>query len=464
MKSRAFILLSWTAFFAAGFISAWLVLKRPAPENLQVHGYSGADSRTGGPALPEAGRHSEKSPQPENPPRNPGGQPRDAQGNPAAGSGFEPSAGGAQPAPTGRETSEPASATGALEGSVLDAESRPVDGVSVEINGRLDDGTEIRRRPAVDAAGRFIEKELPPGYYYVSTDCAWLPKKQVKVTEGGTTRVELGGSAWVRVRGAVRAPGGTAFSEAHMSVSCQEKGEYAFKEPITDLQGRFDLGLLEPGTYKWRIWRYENNSLRNYGAGTVSFPVIREFEWNLTLEDTIVSGFVVDSVSGAPVVGANLTLCRQGLADMHGSSGMDGAFAFAGFSPGVCSLYVVRKGCASMKIRVNPADPDSSSLRIEMRKAVKVKVRVTDAAGKAIPGFFAFFYEKGAVYLDGGCANHWIRFEDAAGIAEVDDIAAGIYTVKVEADGYRTAIKRDVRIGEGGDDVVEFALEEGEDE
>lgn len=459
------------AFFLLGGLSAFLLLNRPGPESISVEpspppapGDPAQTRETSPPASPPAGNPQTEGLRAEvERLRAENERLRAAGAAPSAGPGPASEPGGQPPAPLGSRTAKgpgapavlPAPGFGAIEGRVYQVLERPVAGVKIRASLLPNRGT---FEAVTDASGYYRVSGTPPGSYGVKAegetiaDRVW-PYRTVQVREGQTALLDFGGPGWVFVSG--RAVSGT--EEPIEDGFLEVRDGTSSLTTVTYSGGGFVLGFLTPGTYTWSITG--NHDHRAYGTGTVEVPQDRSFVCELRGQPTSLAGVVLEAGTGSPLPDVSLTLEGEGDVDvrLHASTGPTGAFSFEGMPSGSYRIEIWCDGFApllSEAFRVEPGR-DRRDLRLVLHRPLRVEVRVRDARGLPVTDFDLDFLVGDVVANPlATCA-----FGEADGVARVDDVAPGTYTLRVTARGYKPAYLMDRSFAAGANPPLDIVLE-----
>ena len=150
---------------------------------------------------------------------------------------------------------------------------------------------------------------------------------------------------------------------------------------------------------------------------------------------SVVTGRVVDSVTGEPVPGARLAVFQSAEA----SSGDDGTYVLEGLAEGVHEINARAPGHAERSVRVSHAGKGESIQDIALDPAVEVSVQVVDGAEKPVEGARVVPSVLGNDNIFHGGAEREI-VTDGAGAATI----AGVSRIRpqqlmVAKDGYETS-------------------------
>jgi len=331
-------------------------------------------------------------------------------------------------------------ASGALEGSVRDAQGRPVQGLTVMLSSGKD-----RHRVAVADDGDFRVESLAPGDYRATVTRKQgslrapgrgdddLQGEKVTVRAGATATVRLVvAGATEKIAGVVRdehgGPVADAFVEATLesdsaaaaSGGAARNGRWAsfWGTPnLSDTDGRFTLTELAPGKHTLRAHRKGGGEaiLEHVEAGS---DVV------LTIAATgRMAGTVHLGGGGVPEdfqVGLEdeKTGFRRG--DSFFRTG--GAWSFSELPAGT---YKVRVGAGAGSAEIEAtmtAGQDTTGLRVELAAKVTVRGTVVDLEGKPVPGLSV---SVGGAAAYGGGDEHRRNITDAAGRYEVAQAPTG---------------------------------------
>ncbi|MHC4599468.1 MAG: carboxypeptidase regulatory-like domain-containing protein [Planctomycetota bacterium] len=369
-----------------------------------------------------------------------------------------PAAPAETPAPAGSGQLDPGKC--GLEGLVLDAEDNPRADVRVHIYGMGGSGSSIGK---TDGTGAFRFWNLSPDHYSVTAHSPGSsghgPSKWLKISAGEVKKIRFGGRNTVRVFGTVRdwtaSPVKGCGIRLHGADSADREGESRSYSGETDREGRFVIHFVEPGEYSWNLSRYRD---RAYGFGKTQIPALTEFELNIDLPATKISGVVVDEGTGEPVMEAHLSIDPKNEAKGEGShtqSDVEGRFLFEGVAPGEYTIRVFKEGYGmhlGETVSVAASRP-VENLRITMSKGLNCFLIFVEGEDKSEiePPVVSVF--KGGELLLRTTVKPFQK-----GVYSVIVPGAGTYTFRAEVPGYEPIETKDVKISQRSPGPVVFNL------
>ena len=199
------------------------------------------------------------------------------------------------------------------------------------------------------------------------------------------------------VKGTVTMPDGSPAKGAIVWAAQRTHGPLVRKETTTDARGVYEL-TLPPG--QWYFWaRRETHGGEGRGPYqkrevnlTPAFDTLRI---DMRLEDRgTFKGRVLESETGKPIVGAQLYL-DTGLVL---TTNKEGRFAVGGLRRMNHEYFVVAPGRVRGRVLFDTTASAETELEISIPTAAKIVGRVTDKAGKPIPGAWVGRYTSGHVF------------------------------------------------------------------
>jgi hypothetical protein len=154
-----------------------------------------------------------------------------------------------------------------LRGKVVDEKGAPVPGAEIRVAGEVLHGGPLRRS-AADANGEFAMTGLPRRMIFVAATSAGgsSPTAEVDLATGDKPPIVLKLTFAAEIAGVVVTSTGTPVAEARIEATVSAEGQIARFEhiddylrapasAIADIEGRFKISGLEPGSYRLRAIR-----------------------------------------------------------------------------------------------------------------------------------------------------------------------------------------------------------------
>jgi len=331
-----------------------------------------------------------------------------------------------------------------VSGRVVDRLGEPVPNAEVVARDYSQGAKEIRTSSTAD--GTFsVENVLAEDFIEIAvthTNFGSYSNEKVSVAAPDLEIVlkELG-----RLRGVVVDPDGEAIPSFAVDLQKPEGSRDSRKklrpQTFSPPDGAFEYTGVPDGVYTIAI------RAPAYAAVTISDVKVEEgqaFDLGEVVLQTggIVSGTVVDSVSGDPLLGASVQIVQgsskfikdagsqTGSNDPLQKTDNNGAFAFSHLKSGNLTLRVSHPGYVTRKIeKVNPDSADAAqNIRIELDQSGEIRGVVSDATGKAKASM--------SVFLMGVKAGGNQRTQtDRQGRFRFSGVGAGTYKLKAHQFG-----------------------------
>ncbi len=362
-----------------------------------------------------------------------------------------------------------------LRGTVTGTDGRPLAGAIVQVADQtmrvMDQMQGVERQGTTDAEGRFVIRNLTPGYKRVHASkegFATQSKTNVYLTGGETDPVQFILGPGVTLAGRVvfdddESPAADVYVTA-FGLQRDGGGPSSYPPVITDADGRFLYEGLAEGDYRLTVAK--PGALAPGGrttARTGGDEVVIRVKRLPSLR-----GFVVDP-SGNPVTRFSIVAVpRDSL--MFASKRLvrhftseDGSFAYPCEIHG-SKVWLFAESPGYAGGRVGPLSTQDAEiiegLRIQLTRGAEVTGRVVDASGKPVPN--------ASVRLlgVGGGTNPLAGFfvgslrgldrkarTDATGVYRIENVPAGDYRLGISAGGFADAESRRTFQVRGGDSV-----------
>ncbi|WP_394850227.1 carboxypeptidase regulatory-like domain-containing protein [Pendulispora brunnea] len=354
-------------------------------------------------------------------------------------------------------------AGGSIEGTVVDGSGAPVAGANVQAKGSSWGWNQTSTRDD----GTFALKGINPGDYRVSASHGWsamrAPGTKDDDVQGVSTAVKAGETARVKVvvesqkdeiRGRVVDDGGQpvtdAFVDAERESDSASKAQgqagrsmrwaWGRRTPVlTELDGRFTLTKLSPGTYTVRAFR-------KGGGETMAEKVRAGTEVTLTIRQTgSISGVVVGSKGSSPErFSVTLRDEKTGVSRDESFFRTGGAFALRDLPAGdfVVSAEAA-EGRALTKVQLEQG-AKREGLRLELEGNATLRGRVVALDnGQPIPGMVVFARpakggSSGMMSMGGSMGDQDRKnVTDAEGRFEIERCPAGRVIVSAYPNDFR---------------------------
>jgi protocatechuate 3,4-dioxygenase beta subunit len=369
---------------------------------------------------------------------------------------------GAAPAPPAADPSGLEPGKGGIEGRFIKNDGTPAASIRVTIYKHTGDFQSFHT--PTDGSGYYRMGNLVPGSYEVmirrdmKATCMW-PEKYTEVAAGRYSKLDFGSEKNITVKGKALNAEGKSISGAilHLFFHGNDCGSgFVSYSARTDDEGRFTFVNLRPAIYEWNLQGLDRTS---YGSGKKGFSKSGPFEWTIQMTSTQISGVVVDRESGKPLHRASIMTSRQEGRSGTGSYGgtdAEGRFKFVGLIPGTYMLtafaqrYVVSR-LDPIKLAEGQCIDD---VRFALDPAAVFKARVVADDGRPIRDVDVRIHAIDEKRKD----HYWPLHFEAGGIAEVDNLPPGQYTLEVTADGFEPDSKIGVILSKGDNPMLEFIL------
>lgn len=282
---------------------------------------------------------------------------------------------------TGGEVTLTLARGGGLQGTVLDADGRPLQAAFVFAYR----GGQRLGQARSDEQGRFALEGLPAGaaeLFVRSEDkrrCARAPLEVVSgETRQATVRLAAGSAVVGRVTSRDGQPVGGVPVHARSVVGS------VFREGKTDERGEFTVGDLYPGRYRVSVPGTARDAPRAEALVELDAGQAR---CDLVARSGAVLAGVVEGPDGRPVAQAGVFALQDALQRAEVQSDEAGAFRIEGLPPGTYRVYS-RRGeelTGTLPPLTLAEDAAQEGLRITLRAPARLRGRVLDPGGQPVP-------------------------------------------------------------------------------
>jgi len=258
----------------------------------------------------------------------------------------------------------------------------------------------------------------------------------VKVPEGGADLGEVQMEPGITVSGTVKDPDGHPVPSAEVMATRTAESPIFNATVTAGEDGGFEIPDLEASGELY---------LQAQAKGFVPAPPLKVTlppEGEVTvhvLRERTLSGQVVESMSGAPVAGATVTLtairtmkvpglgaARTFVGVGHATTGAGGIFRIGGLAPGHLRMSIKAHGYQEAKREIDiPEQSEPQPLLIELEKGAEIRGRVVDPEGQPVAG--ATVATMGRTYAE--------TRSDAGGSFVLDGLAPGAYELAADGAG-----------------------------
>jgi protocatechuate 3,4-dioxygenase beta subunit len=289
---------------------------------------------------------------------------------------------------------------GILTGTVRDSDGLPVVGAQIMLAKGMFRGQ--MTTASTEADGRYVVERLTPGNYVAArapegSSLAGLDMKSVTIEEGETTVLDFGEMARITLTGRVlrgRHPAG----EARLIFLASTGGSMVagnLKMAEADAEGRYRVGLEQPGTYQVVVSTGGIGLMRGHTVEVV-VPDEATVYRDIVLETTGIFGTVTDS-GGEPVPGATVLAS----AEASGSSSFAaqtttwtdsaGSYTLEGLEPGIYRVSVRAGGFpATERYPVTVSEEQDQPVDFQLEEGLVLRGRVVDPSGQGLAGAMVF--------------------------------------------------------------------------
>jgi protocatechuate 3,4-dioxygenase beta subunit len=317
-------------------------------------------------------------------------------------------------------------------------------------------GAEGPEITVVDSSGRPIEAERRiEGPTLTVTSPGFLPWSGplASLKPGPASRIVLLRPATLRGR---VTSGGAAIEKARLSLVPQAKQTPPGKDFVSGARGAFEADRLHPGLYTLKA--EADGCMPRALIAALREGEVRWIEIDLRLPSRL--SLRVTDAGGKPLAGVDLRPRTQDKDGRHFSDDerkhLDGLKArtddagrltFGPIYRGLPHRLVLRRdGFVPRSLRLAPAGPDVSS-EVVLQRGGSIKLTVREPSRRAVPGPTAQLASDDAADLDLLPAP---RPGGPDGTLNLGPLPAGIYSVRLQAAGFRPGTLRGLEVKDGG--------------
>lgn len=281
---------------------------------------------------------------------------------------------------TGGEVTLTLARGGGLEGTVLDADGRPLAGAPVFA---YREGQRLGQAQS-DEQGRFALEGLPAGaveLFVRSQDKSRCARSPLEVAPGETRQATVRLAAGAAVVGRVTSRDGQPV--AGVPVHARSVVGSVFREGKTDDRGEFTVGDLYPGRYRVSVPGTARDAPRAEALVELDAGQAR---CDLVARSGAVLAGVVEGPDGRPVAQAGVFALEEGRQRAEVQSDDQGAFRIEGLPPGTYRVYS-RRGeelTGTAPALALAEDAVQEGLRITLRAPARLRGRVLDPSGQPV--------------------------------------------------------------------------------
>ncbi|GAB4322369.1 MAG: hypothetical protein Kow0074_13860 [Candidatus Zixiibacteriota bacterium] len=314
--------------------------------------------------------------------------------------------------------------TTTISGTIKTTSGLALVGVSVTLTGTMQDST------TTDSAGEYQFSGIQNGSYTLVASLSGFRAGVANVTVAGSPVVQdFVLKASTTVTGMVGLAGGDGVSGATIELVGPEN-----RMATTNAQGFYSITDVVEGEYTGTA------SLPGFISDTklisvADVPVVADFT---LVPGTIVTGMVTDSMTGAPIAGAEITF--DGASDYVTVSAADGTFNLGTIPQGVYAVTIEATNYETKVLSTVTLTATAYFLPVEIAPIVSSMFGIVEDARTGAP------IQGATVSLTGPTVGSDVT--DIAGGYDIVHLFYGTYTVTVSAPGYITT-QATVEIGSG---------------
>jgi protocatechuate 3,4-dioxygenase beta subunit len=292
---------------------------------------------------------------------------------------------------------------GTLTGAVRNAQREGIADARILVTQGM--GGEDARTISTGADGRYLVERLAPGGYQVVRQAAegrgmgaGFGMKSATIREGETTTVDFDDASRITLvgrvlRGATPPPDTVVLFR--LGDAPGVPGEA--KSTQSDAEGVYRIGLDLPGTYQATLQTGGALAVRGLSSIRVVVPDQAEFQYDLVLPESSISGRVTD-VEGKPVSSALLSAVRDGAAanepsrQLLGQSDSEGVYHLDGAQPGTYHVTARASGFRmgdKHPVVVDDTNP-SPTVDFQLEAGRLLRGRLLDPQGQGISNGMIF--------------------------------------------------------------------------
>lgn len=319
---------------------------------------------------------------------------------------------------------------------------------------RVEAPAEERVYASSDERGQFRVDGLAPGTYLLEARApghARTVQRNVRVPASGPLTVAL--QAAGVIEGFVVDAQGQPAADAEV-----QAGGRSPQTVTTGQGGGFSLEV-EPGTHLLSARRGEEAGSLEKPLTVKAGQTVRDVRLRLG-KGSVLEGRVVARATGAPIVGANLSVSPTGGAGDSGQAVTDntGHFSVGGLAPGSYDLGVSAPGFSSLSRRgLTVTTGERFPLELSLTGTGVVEGRVKDSAGQPVVGARV----EGGSRWGGSLGNTMAESRtDAEGHYRLEGLAAETVEITARREGEALGTSQQVEVREGGTSQLDFTLQD----
>lgn len=319
-----------------------------------------------------------------------------------------------------------------------------------------------------DAEGRF-EVQLPQGDGDWSVTASYRGLVDGKIEGLRVTGADIDGLSinldrGALIQGKITAPGGAPVANANVTLRNNDSRGWRGMPGVarSDVDGYYQLPGLDAGSFELRV---QAEGFANFES-ELEIDARRSVPFDVVLErETILLGQVLDE-AGNPVPSARVRVRADEGRNRFGRGDVNGAFEVGGLGRGLVDVTVDAEGFETW--RGTEIDPTQGALSVVMIQAYNfVGVVIDQETGEPVANATVSARSTAEPTREERETRRWRGGGGRArtntdGEFELDDLAAGEYTLEVRAENYITTETDALPIpGVNGDDSITIELRSG---